>query len=61
MRHECDLSATQTAQVRKFLKIRVKIFDFDSNIIIIIVIIIIITTTVITTIIFSIVKSFSSQ
>ena len=58
MRHECDLSATQTAQVRKFLKIRVKIFDFDSNIIIII---IIITTTVITTIIFIIVKSFLSQ
>ena len=57
MRHECDLSATQTAQVRKFLKIRVKIFDFDSNIIIII----IITTTVITTIIFIIVKSFLSQ
>ena len=56
MRHECDLSATQTAQVRKFLKIRVKIFDFDSNIIIII-----ITTTVITTIIFIIVKSFLSQ
>ena len=57
MRHECDLSATQTAQVRKFLKIRVKIFDFDSNIIIII----IVTTTVITTIIFIIVKSFLSQ